>query len=96
MRVEHLSRNFHRSSSNAIHCRDPIGNISSVDCGDSVDSGKPIDSGKFGTWDFGHGHANLFWAMGKITGNAFRAPAFHVELAHCCLYFTGTTGALAL
>ena len=26
-------------------------------------------------WDFGHGHANLFWAMGKITGNAFRAPA---------------------
>ena len=50
MRVEHLSRNFHRCSSNAIHCRDPIGNISSVDCGDSVDSGKPIDSGNFGTF----------------------------------------------
>mmetsp|Transcript_20601 Transcript_20601/g.48885 ORF Transcript_20601/g.48885 Transcript_20601/m.48885 type:complete len:97 (-) Transcript_20601:716-1006(-) len=96
MCVEHLSRNFYRCSSNAIHCREPIGHIGSVDCSDSVDSGKPIDSGNFGTWDFGDGHADLFRAMGKITGSAFCAPAFHVELAHCCLYFTGTTGALAL
>ena len=58
MCVEHLSRNFYRCSSNAIHCREPIGHIGSVDCSDSVDSGKPIDSGNFGTFGCSKQSAN--------------------------------------